>query len=414
MNARSTILASVAVLAVATSAAATQAQTIPIDRWLIADAFGPDSAAASQLEVELLSPPGERGVLPDRGIPASGTTWHLYRNDGVSEVPLDSVQSMVAPGTVVYAHVYARLPEDRTLRLAWNAAGCTVGRIWLNGRAVAGDDIIARFGAGWNTILLKLEAGNCGFGYKAELSSQAAGGLADVRLQASRPPGEVRTGPEAWVIPRNVVQVRPERSWAGDHLFAGLEVSLTAWGRSPISNVEVELKGVANGKVEAPWLTPGQAHEVVVPIRLDRLQKVLDAGVVDTRIRWDDTKIERQLTVSGPAPEAGDTLALDGWTISGVATDGDAERTEGQMPSAAGWSLEGEWKVPEALAGQTLLLQVGGSPGEYQLNGTVMNLVDDVATLCVSCAKGTKLALTAQTSGSWASMPVVQVSRSDD
>ncbi len=414
MNARSAILASVAVLAVAPSSAATQTQTMPIDRWLIADAFGPDSAGVSQLEVELLDPPGERGVLPDRGMPTSGTTWNLYRNDGVAEVSLDSSQSTVDPGTIVYSHVYARLPEDRTLRLVWNASGCTVGRIWLNGRAIAGDDIIARFGAGWNTILLKLEAGDCGFGYEAQLSSEVAGGLDDVRFQASRPPGEVRTGPEAWVISREFLQVTPERRWAGDRLFAGLEVSLTAWGRSPISNVEVELKGVADGKVEAPWLTPGEPHEVVIPIRLDRLQKVLDAGVVGTKIRWDDTKVERQLTVSGPAPEAGDTIALDGWAVSGVAADGQAERAEGQIPGAAGWSLEGEWKIPEALAGQSLLLHVSESPGEYRLNGTAMDLVDDVATLCAPCAKGTKLNLTTQTSGAWKAMPVVRVSRSDD
>ena len=414
MNVRNIILTSVAVLAVVPTAAATQVQTVPIDRWLIADAFGPDSAGARQLEIELLGPPGERGVLPDRGMPASGTTWHLYRNDGMAEVSLDSVQSAIVPGTIVYAHVYSRLPEDRTLRFAWKAAGCTTGRAWLNGRAIAGDDILARFGAGWNTILLKLEAGDCAFGYQAELSSKQSGGLDDVRLQASRPPGEVRTGPEPWVIPRNVVQVTPDRRWAGGRLFAGLEVSLTAWGRSPISNVEVELKGVADGKVEAPWLTPGEPHQVVVPVRLDRLQKVLDAGVVGTRIRWDDLKIERQLTVSGSAPEAGDTIALDGWAIRSVAAEGQGPRAEGQIPSAAGWSLKGEWKVPEALAGQTLLLQVGGSPAEYLLNGTAMDLVDDVATLCAPCAKGTKLVLTAQTSGAWDAMPAVRVARSDD
>ena len=111
-----------------------------------------------------------------------------------------------------------------------------------------------------------------------------------VRFQASRPPGEVRTGPEAWVIPRNLVQVLPDRRWSGNHLFAGLEIGLTAWGRSPISNVEVELKGVANGKVEALWLTPGKAEKVVVSVRLDRLQRLLEAGGVSSKIRWEGTR----------------------------------------------------------------------------------------------------------------------------
>ncbi|MEE8486618.1 MAG: hypothetical protein V3S56_00520, partial [Gemmatimonadota bacterium] len=88
MNVRWIILSLVAVLAVVRPAAATQTQTVAIDRWLISDAFGADSTSASQLEVELLDPPGEPGVLPDRGMPASGTTWHLHRHDGVAEVSL--------------------------------------------------------------------------------------------------------------------------------------------------------------------------------------------------------------------------------------------------------------------------------------------------------------------------------------
>jgi len=414
MNVRWIILSLVAVLAVAPAAAATQTQTVLIDRWLISDAFGADSTSASQLEVELLDPPGEPGVLPDRGMPASGTTWHLHRHDGVAEVSLDSAESTTVPGTIVYAHVYARLPEDRTLRLTWNAAGCTAGRAWLNGRPIAGDDVLARFGAGWNTILLKLEAGACAFGYTAMLVSEQAGGLDDVRFQASRPPGEVRTGPEAWVIPRNFVQILPDRRWSGNHLFAGLEIGLTAWGRSPISNVEVELKGVANGKVEALWLTPGKAENVVVAVRLDRLQRLLEAGVVDSKIRWEGTKIEQQLTVPGTTLEASDTIVLDGWKTRNAAAEAQGPRVEGQLPNAAGWSLDGEWTIPEALAGHTLLLQVDSAPAEYLLNGVAMDLSGDTVTLCSQCSKGTKLVLTVQTTGAWDSMPVVRVLRSAD
>jgi hypothetical protein len=258
MNVRCIILTSLALLAVVPPASATQAETVPIDRWLIADAFGPDSMGTSQLDVELLDPPGESGVLPDRGMPASGTIWHLHRQDGVAKVSLDSIDQNIVPGSVVYAHAYARLPSDRTLQLTWDAHACTVGRAWLNGREIAGNDVSARFGAGWNTILLKLEVGDCAFGYEATLSSDQTGDLDDIRLQASRPPGEVRTGPEPWVILRGLAEVAPDHRWSGDRLFAGLVIGLTGWGRSPISNVEVELQGVADGKTEAPWLTPGE------------------------------------------------------------------------------------------------------------------------------------------------------------
>ncbi len=415
MNVRCAILISIAVLAAAPAAAATQAATLPIDRWLITDAFGLDSAVVSRLDIDLLDPPGEPGVLPDRGKPAAGAVWQLYRNDGMAEVSLDALQSADVPisGTVVYAHVYARLPEDRTLRLVWDAEDCTAGRVWLNGRAIQGHEVQARFGAGWNTILLKLEAGDCGFGYEAMLAAEHAGDLDGVRLQASRPHGEVRTGPEPWVIPRSFVQISPDRRWSGDRLYAGLEISLTAWGRSPISNVEVELRGVADGKAEATWLTPGEPEEVVIPVRLDRLQRVLDAGVVDTRIRWEGTRLERRLMIfDGASAEASDTIVLDGWKVTSMAAEAQTVDIEGQLPNAAGWVLEGEWKVPEGLAGQTLVLRIDASPAEYQLNGTATEFVGDGVTLCAPCSKGTKLVLTAQTNGAWSAMPVVRASGS--
>ena len=414
MNLRCTILTLVAVLAAVPAAAATQAESIPIDRWLLADAFGPEPAGDSQLEVELLDPPGESGVLPDRGLPASGAVWHLHRLDGESDVSLDSLLADVSSGTVVYAHVYARLPLDRTIRFIWETDGCTVGRAWLNGRPIEAHDVVARFGAGWNTILLKLEAGDCAFGYSAMLASEQAIDLEDIQLQASRPPGEVRTGPEAWVIPYVGAEVSPDRRWSGDRLFAGLVIGLTGWGRSPISNVEVDLQGVADGKTEAPWLTPGEPTEVVVPVRLDRLQRALDAGFVVSKISWEDTKIEHQLTVSSIMPEVSDTIMLDGWKISRDSDEGRGQRVEGQIPNAAGWLLEGEWKVPEILAGQDLFLQVEGSSADYVLNGTALNPTDDEMILCASCSKGTKLSLIVRTTGSWDAMPIIRVSRSAD
>lgn len=411
MNVRSIILSSVAILAVVPSVAATQAETMPIDRWLIADPFGPDSAGVSQLEVELLDPPGESGVLPDRGVPASGAIWNLYRIDGEATVSLNSVQPALRPGTVVYAHTYVRLPEDRTLRFSWAANGCTAGRAWLNGRMIAGDDILARFGAGWNTILLKLETGDCTFGYKATLSAEQAKDLDDVQVQASRPPGEVRTGPEDWVIPRSVAQVLPLRRWSDNHLFAALEIGLTAWGRAPVSNVEVELRGSAAGRVEAPWLTPGKSDKVVIPIRLDRLQRILEAGFVGSKTSWEGNSLEQKLTVSPTLPEFSETIALDGWTITREATDQQSARPGSQIPTAAGWSLKGKWKVPEVLAGETLLLYVDGAPAEYVLNGTVMHPAGDAVTLCAPCSKGTQFSLVARTTDAWDTMPLVRVSR---
>jgi len=408
MNLRNAAVSTLAVMVTGVAVASPQARSLPIDRWLVSDAFQPDSSAASRLDTDLLKAPGEPGVLPDRGQPAAGTTWRLHRDDEVSLVSLDELVPDVRPGTVVYAHAYVRLPDDRTLRFAWDGMECTAGRAWLNGRSVASHDVRARFGAGWNTILLKFEAGTCAFGYEAVLSSDVADDLAGVRVQASRPPGEVRTGPEPWIVPADVARISPNRRWSRDRLFATLEVGVTAWGRSPVSRVEIELRGAAEGRAEAQWLIPGETRVLAVPVRLDRLESVAKAGAIEARFRWEGAASEKRLVVSSERPAISDSIALDGWSVKSVAAESRAARIDDQLPNAAGWVLQGEWKVPEALSGRTLVLKTGSSPGDYRLNDTRTQFIGDGVTLCAPCTRGDRLDVKVRTTGAWTAMPVVR------
>jgi len=414
MNARLIAVSALIVTAASAAVAIPQEETLPIDRWLISDAFQPDTSAATRLDSDLLQAPGEPGVLPDRGLPAAGTSWRLHRYDAVSLVSLDALLPDAQPGTVVYAHAYVRLPEDRTLRFSWNGEECTVGRAWLNGRPIAGNDLEARFGRGWNTILLKIEAGPCAFGYEAALSSDAAEDLQEVRVQASRPPGDVRTGPEPWIIAADVARISRFRRWARDRLSAALEIEITAWGRSPVESAEVELRGPADGKGEVQWLTTGETRSLSVPIHLDGLKRVIDAGGLDARFRWEGVDVERRLLIDAERPEVSDSIALDGWTVRSVSPESQAARIDGQLPNAAGWILEGEWKVPEELSGLKLILKTGSSPGEYRVDDASTEFAGDGATLCAPCSKGTKLALTVRSTGAWESMPVVRTTTSAD
>ena len=414
MNARVVAVSALTVIAASAAVAIPQGETLPIDRWLISDAFQPDSLAGTRLDSDLLRAPGEPGVLPDRGLSAAGSSWRLHRDDSVSLVSLDTLLPDAQPGTVVYAHTYVRLPEDRTLRFSWNGEECTAGRAWLNGRPIADNDLKARFGGGWNTILLKFEAGSCAFGYEAALSSDAAEDLEEVRVQASRPPGDVRTGPEPWVIPADVARISRYRRWARDRLSAALEIEITAWGRSPVASAEVELRGPASGKGEVQWLTPGETRSLAVPIRLDGLARVMDAGGVDARFRWEGADLERRLLVDAEQPEVSDSIALDGWIVRSVSPESQAARIDGQLPNAAGWILEGEWKVPEDLSGRTLILMTGSSPGDYRLGGSSTEFAGEGVTLCAPCSKDTKLSLTVRTEAAWESMPVVRATTSAD
>ena len=399
MNLPKAVTALIAALVVGEVATAANPQTLPIDRWLISEAFVSDSPAGSRLQEDLLDAPGEAGVLPDRGRKAAGTTWRLHRTDGSeTDVSLD-----VPAGSVVYAHVYVRLPEDRTLRLAWSPEGCTAGRLWLNGRPTSGREFPARFGAGWNTILIKLESGECGFGFEARLLAPSDATLDGVRVQASRPPGDVRTGPEPWVIPADTAFVSADRRWSDDRLYAGLGVTVTAWGRAAIPGVGVELRGAAEGRGESQWMTPGEATEVIVPVRLDRLDRVLREGVVQSRLRWDGGRLETSLVVSGAPDEMSSMVILDGWDVSG----GDDSRAA-RMPTAAGWKLAGQWKVPAALDGRRLSLVTTGAPGDYRVNGGTSP--GEPIVLCDRCRRGTRLTISAVSAGPWERLPAVDVS----
>lgn len=391
-------------------------QAQPIERWLVARTPAPDSLdAAAALETDFLASPGEAGVLPDRGRPAAGLTWHLVRRDGAAGGPADSILAGVEPGTVVYAHSYVRLPADRTLRLEWSGPDCTEGRAWVNGRALERRSADVRLGAGWNTLLLKLVAGDCPFGYRATLAATGpSAGVPDVRVQASRPYGDVRTGPEDWVVAADTARVGDERRWREDRLYAGLVVGLTAWGRAPVSGVSLELRGGAEGRAAAPWLVPGDRSEVVIPVRLDRLPRLLSAGSAELRLRWHDEEVNRRLVVVGTPPGPSERVALDGWEIVQNPGPGDDGGAGGRLPNGAGWALRGEWEVPEALAGRRLVLRTEDAPADYALNGSRVRAVDGGVTLCAPCARGVEIRLSATSTAPWTGWPSALVSPGRD
>ena len=383
-------------------------QDQPIDRWLVARSEVADTLTPEQrLLTDALAAPGELGVLPDRGVESAGATWRLVRRDGASSVPLDSVFADSGSGTIVYAHSYLRFPSDRTVRLEWGGADCTRARAWLNGREIPTGSVTARFGAGWNTLLIKLVAGDCPFGYHAALASGDGAPAEDVRVQASRPFGDVRTGPDDWIVAADTARIATERRWRDDRLYAGLAVGLTAWGRGSVSDVELELRGAVDGRASVSWLVPGRPENVAVPVRLDRVEPLLAAGRIDVRLRWADEEVDRSVTVVGTPPIASERLALDGW--NSVRRGNAGASPTGRLPNAPGLTMEGEWRVPEALSGHAMVLDAEGAPADYRLNGSPASAVDGTVTLCSPCKQGVRLRLSATSTGPWTAMPTVRI-----
>lgn len=419
---RMALLVPVAAISIAGATARHAAQTRPVDRWLIATASAPDSPdRAVRLSTDLLAAPGEQGVLPDRGRPAGGVIWQLLRRDGEAHVSLDSLLPEADPRTVVYAHAYLRLPADRTLQIDWGGTECTAARAWLNGRELAGSPLSARFGGGWNTLLLKLVPGDCPPGLHASLAATEGTGdratgsgdarpwsVEDIRVQASRPPGDVRTGPEDWVVPADTARIADVPQWQKDRLFAGLVIGLTSWGRAAVADIELELRNGPDGKATAPWLIPGSRGEAAVPVRFADLEALLAAGAVDLRLRWDDEQVERRIIVAGEKPGVESGVRLTGWEVKRTAGQAERPRETGHLPNGAGWILQGEWKVPGALAGRSLSIELEDAPATYTLNGRSGRAEAGTVVLCAPCEEGVTLRLTATSTGPWTAMPRVR------
>ncbi len=410
-GARPVVVLVAAALLLVNPAAPVAQETWPIDRWLVAVA----PEASADFEADPLAAPGEAGVLPDRGRTAGGATWELVREDGTSSFSLDSILGEPGAGTVAYAHAYVRLSSDRTLQLRWSGAECTRTAAWLNGRPVpagemSGGESTARFGAGWNTLLLKLQAGDCPFSFRATLRHRGeTDDLEPPTIQASRPYGDVRTGPEDWVVPADTARIADQRRWREDRLYAGLAVELTAWARAAVADVELELRDGLEGRATAAWLVPAEPVNVVVPVRLDRLDRVLSIGSAGLRLAWSDRESDHRVVVAGGAPGPSSPVVLDGWEVTRSAGDADELRSNTRLPMSADWRLEGEWEIPEALAGRPLVLDVEGAPAEYSLNGRPAPASGGGIILCSPCSDGVELRLAAVSTDAWTSLPVVRM-----
>lgn len=393
--------------------------SVPIDRWLVSSPFPVSDTAGDSG----LTGPGEEGVFPDRGREQAGASWTLVRRDGESSLRLDSVLAERESPAVAYAHSYVRLPEDRTMILTWGGLGDTNVGVWINGRPLrdgAGDPIEAvgersvpvRLGGGWNTLLFRAteDAGSDGpFGLTARLST--AGGGTPLRIQASRPPGEIRTGPEPWVIAADELRSSGRTAWQEEELFGEVSLEVTAWSRSPIDNVRVRLRGDGiDARGSARWLTPGTPASVGLWVPLDRLSRLSGRGG-EIELEWADEEVKQRAggsTFEAPQPSGLEVIYLSGWEVRSVPEGDKPDRLgpAGPLPDAAGWTLSGEWKVPQALEGRDLYLNLSTAPGDFRIGDRAFDGANP-ALLCSGCRRGQKIEILARSRGAWSSLPTV-------
>jgi hypothetical protein len=149
-------------------------------------------------------------------------------------------------------------------------------------------------------------------------------------------------------------------------------------------------------------------------VRFADLDELLAVGAVDIRLRWDDEQVERRITVAGEKPGVESGVRLTGWEVKRTAGQAERTREAGRLPNGAGWILQGEWKVPGALAGRSLVIRLEDAPATYTLNGRAGREEAGGVVLCAPCEEGATLRLTATSTGPWTSMPRVLVGDAGD
>ena len=418
------------------------ADEVVLDRWLISHTYGKDGQ-------DTTSAAGYLGIFedvdffPDRGLRVGTTIWTLYRNDGVYEVDLDEMFGATLQNGITFAHIYVWVPGgDRTLLLE-TSGSCSYARVVLNGHelprpgvsvatASAGadatgpgcppggftDTVMARFAAGWNSILLGLDAGDGPYTFGARLLPGPEDGLRGVRIQASRPPGVRRGVPQPWItIPRFALS--PTLVWFEDELGGVIEYDLVGWGRPPGGDIRIELqvakfklKGDADG-IRAMRPTTFRAFVPLEALRDAGLGK----GPVQITMKWE--KFTRSVEPDFPASRiltaAGNAVRPIVWRVPGalggnLKPQAALEATEPPLPKAGGETRAGEWKVPKVLEGASLLLDVAGVQADFLVNGVPQQATGDRITLCRSCKKGTDVLIQATSKAAWDFYPTIVIS----
>jgi len=391
---------------------------VPIDHWLVSTSFPVDGAAGESP----LTGPGVEGVLPDRGREQAGTLWTLIRRDGRSDLRLDSLFPERSSSVYVFAHSYVRLPADRTVLLTWSGLGDTRVRAWVNGRLIRdryGEPIEAigdiaipvRLGGGWNTLLFQAEAIGEEFGLDAAITGP--GEAMPIRIQASRPPGDIRTGPAPWVLAEPAPRLTGNIAWSEDKLWGELVLELTAWSRTPIDTVQVRLRfDGEEARGGARWLTPGSPAPVRLWLPLEKIGQDRNANdSISVELKWSDEEVKQQLP--GPARSSDGVpgtpgILLAGWKVKSVPTGSKPDRVglAGLLPDGAGWVMSGEWKVPPSLEGRSLYLLTDGAPGAYAYGKREFGESDRIP-LCTGCRKGEKIEILTRSAAAWDTLPVV-------
>ena len=411
-----------------------------LDRWLISHSYGKDGGDTTSI-ADYLGVFEDVDFFPDRGRRVGTTIWTLYRNDGVYEVDLDEMFGERLENGITFAHIYVWVPGwDRTLRLE-TSGSCHYPRVVMNGhglpqrevpgasgagsseatsRACPPDGVtetVVRFAAGWNSILLGIDAGEGPYTFGARLLPGNEDGLRDLRIQASRPPGVRRGIPEPWItMPR--FALAPELVWFEDELFGVIEYDLVGWGRPPGGEVRIEIevgkfkvKGEAHG-IRAMRPTPFQA---LVP-----LEALRDAGTgkggVRVTMKWEkvERRIEPDLTASETVAAAGRPVNALVWLVPGALGGGlDAqaaiEVAAPPLPAETGEIRAGDWKVPDELDGAALRLDISGSPADFLVNGMSPQANGGQITLCEGCKKGESLLIQATSTGAWDGYPTILI-----
>ena len=333
------------VLSALTFAANANAQSTqpdrPIKEWLVAGTFPVDTGADRVTHPYLGD---EAGAAAAEGQPVAGTTWLRVSADSVGRVNLLRVFTTQKENAAAYAFVYITSPADRTINLGLETDDD--GMAWLNGVLVyhkevargvrETDTVTLRLARGVNRLMYKVVNRSGGFGVGGRLLNNSPDPVNDLTLSATKPDGELATGPAPFVTIGKPHLAARARLDSNGRMTIPLYVSVTRWGavdgamsiafagaqvaapaaqgslpvtvELPVSwtDIAAAARG-ANARVRATW--PGHSTESIEPVSATDVLGVFSKPVLLTWSWQGRTQGDWQVRI--PPVLAGLQLALD-------------------------------------------------------------------------------------------------------
>jgi len=332
----------------------------PVPAWLVLGTFPVDSGAR-RLDHDYLG--GEPAAAPAAGETTMSRSWRVVNADARGRV--DFNQALPDPPhaqAAAYAITYISSPADRTVVMAVESDDDAV--IWLNGQRVyraevargigEADTLTLRLARGANRLLYKVVNRTGGFGVGGRLLARSPDPIGDLTFATDRPVAGLATAPAPWVT-LSPARAAPHASLQDGQLVLPLSIDVQRWGSVP-DPVQLRLGERA---VAVPSAGDGAPATVNLQASWPELVSLVRQPSVSVTWGGGRTSVPFPLQPAELLSLLSRVIVPAGWEIS---ADGATWTPLAAPPDSGTRALRNRLRVPDVLAGLTLMADVAEFP----------------------------------------------------